>query len=320
VSNRDFPAPYRSGLSGYGRGSGARSSGGQHSSRSKRGGLRDAARSLLSGGAQASSGGSHSGVREDAYPPRRAARGRTGGDSGDFWDQPGTTSGRGASRFGTGVRDIRDDLRERLRRNGVHGEWDTADAPPRRRRSGGDRGGPGSPDGGKRRKGSWWRHWTWKKVLTLCAALIGCLVILAAAAVAYAYSKTPIPDVQASVMQQASKVYFSDGKTQVGQFGSTNRIILTYNQIPVRLRNAVVAAEDKNFWHEGGISPTGILRAAYYDLTSSGGNLQGGPSSWSGTITKASAPRRRSAARSRRSSWRRSWRSPSPRSGSSSST
>ena len=42
------------------------------------------------------------------------------------------------------------------------------------------------------------------------------------------------------------------------------------------LRNAVVAAEDKNFWHEGGISPTGILRAAYYDLTSSGGNLQGG--------------------------------------------
>ena len=37
----------------------------------------------------------------------------------------------------------------------------------------------------------------------------------------------------------------------------------------------MVAAEDKNFWHEGGISPTGILRAAYYDLTSSGGNLQG---------------------------------------------
>jgi len=276
VSNRDFPAPYRSGLGGYGRGPGARSSGGQHSSRSKRGGLRDAARSLLSGGAQASSGGSHSGVREDAYPPRRAARGRTGGGSRDSWDEPGTTSGSGASRFGTGVRDIRDDLRERLRRNGVHGEWDTADAPPRRRRSGGGRGGPAVPDGGKRRKGSWWRHWTWKKVLTVFAALIGCLVILVAAGVAYAYSKTPIPDVQASVMQQASKVYFSDGKTQVGQFGSTNRIILTYNQMPVVLRNAVVAAEDKNFWHEGGISPTGIIRAAYYDLTSSGGNLQGG--------------------------------------------
>ena len=76
-------------------------------------------------------------------------------------------------------------------------------------------------------------------------------------------------------MQQASKVYFSDGKTEVGQFGQTNRVILTYNQFPPVIRNAVVAAEDKNFWHEGGISPTGILRAAYYDLTSSGGNLQG---------------------------------------------
>ena len=180
------------------------------------------------------------------------------------------------SRFGTGVRDIRDDLRERLRRNGVRGDWDTPDARPRRQR-GGDWGGPGGPDGGEpRRKGSWWRHWTWKKALTIVAGLIGGVVMLAAAGVAYAYSKTPIPDVQSTVMQQASKVYFSDGKTQVGQFGSTNRVILTYNQIPPMLRNAVVAAEDKNFWHEGGISPTGILRAAYDDLTSSGGSLQGG--------------------------------------------
>jgi membrane peptidoglycan carboxypeptidase len=175
------------------------------------------------------------------------------------------------------VRDIRDDLRERLRRNGVRGDWDTSDAPPRRRRSGGgDWGGPDGPGGGQRRKGSWWRHWTWKKALTLVAALIGGVVMLAAVGVAYAYSKTPIPDVQASVMQQASKVYFSDGKTQVGQFGSTNRVILTYNQIPAVLRAAVVAAEDKNFWHEGGISPTGIIRAAYYDLTSNSGSLQGG--------------------------------------------
>ena len=32
----------------------------------------------------------------------------------------------------------------------------------------------------------------------------------------------------------------------------------------------MVAAEDKNFWTEGGISPTGILRAACDDVTSSG--------------------------------------------------
>src|SRR5215471_3330941 len=53
VSNRDFPAPYRSGLGGSGRRPGGRSSGGQHSTRSSRSGLRNAARSLLGGGAEA---------------------------------------------------------------------------------------------------------------------------------------------------------------------------------------------------------------------------------------------------------------------------
>src|SRR5215470_4646540 len=174
VSNRDFPAPYRSKPGGYGRRAGGRSPGGQHSSRSSRAGLRR-------GGAEASSGGGRSGVGGDVYEPRRAAPGRSGGGSRDSWDEPGTTWGRSAARFGTGVRDIRDDLRERLRRNGVRGDWDTADAPPRRRRTdGGDRGGPDGPDGGKGRKGRWWRHWTWKKALTLVAALIGGVVMLAA--------------------------------------------------------------------------------------------------------------------------------------------
>jgi membrane peptidoglycan carboxypeptidase len=107
-------------------------------------------------------------------------------------------------------------------------------------------------------------------------AIVCGLLILGAVGVAYAYSKVKIPNVQAAVFQQQSKVYFSDGKTLVGTFGRTNRIILSYSQFPPLLRNAVVAAEDKNFWHEGGISPTGIIRAAYSDLTSSGGNLQGG--------------------------------------------
>ena len=40
--------------------------------------------------------------------------------------------------------------------------------------------------------------------------------------------------------------------------------------------NAVVAAEDRNFFNEGGISPTGIVRAAYQDLTGNDGSLQGG--------------------------------------------
>ena len=78
-----------------------------------------------------------------------------------------------------------------------------------------------------------------------------------------AYSSTPIPtDVSALALQQSSTVYFSDGKTVVGKFGTTNRQVLTSSQIPAQLKNAVVAAEDRNYYNEGGVSPTGILRAA----------------------------------------------------------
>jgi membrane peptidoglycan carboxypeptidase len=123
----------------------------------------------------------------------------------------------------------------------------------------------------------WWRHWTWRKALAVAASGCGGLMMVGAIGVGVAYGKTPIPDPQAAALQQSSIVYFNDGKTEVGQFGSMDRQRLTINQVPPMVRNAVVAAEDKNFYHEGGISPTGILRAAYYDLTnSSSGNLQGG--------------------------------------------
>ena len=254
MSNRDFPAPYRPGRGpeglpgqgssfpyrpgsragyasasqtgrrvlgglGYGRGR----SGGQHS-RSSRGTLW---------------GGGRDGVREDSYAPRRAAPGPGGRSSRSGAQNGGTGSsgrrsaaqGRTTARFGTGVRDIRDDLRERLRRNGVRGAWgEPGGGQPARRggRGGDDWDGPGGPRGRKpRRKGSWWRHWSWKKVLTLAAALFGVFLIVVAAGIAYAYSKTPIPNPQASVTYQASKVYFSDGKTEVGQFGTANRVILT---------------------------------------------------------------------------------------------
>jgi membrane peptidoglycan carboxypeptidase len=225
--------------------------------------------------------------------------------------------GRDSDPFSPARRDVRDDLREKLRRNGI-GDWNGAGRSRQRAGGNGTRedgwddsmagrmrsrfsrhpaGGeddwdsPGGPSRGRsrkkgvggdgpggrppRRKGSWWRHWSWKKVLGVVAAIFGFFIIVGAATVAYAYSKTTIPNVQTGVYEQQSKVYFSNGKTLIGTYGTTNRIILNYNQIPAVLRDAVVAAEDKNFWHEGGISPSGIIRAAYYDLTSSGGNLQG---------------------------------------------
>ena len=205
---------------------------------------------------------------------RTGSAGGAGQDAGVTYGGPG---GNGNGYTGNGQR------RQRTQRHGLRrpaAGWfhrpEGARCPPApgaaRRRCGGFDGG-----GREHRKGDWWRHWTLKKAVSIAAIAAGVMVILGAAGAGIAYAKTPVPtDPQLSAIQSASTVYFSNNKTRVGQFGTVDRQKLLYSQIPAVLRNAVVAAEDKNFWHEGGISPGGILRAAYYDLTSSGGNLQGG--------------------------------------------
>ncbi|MGO9781473.1 MAG: transglycosylase domain-containing protein [Streptosporangiaceae bacterium] len=142
-------------------------------------------------------------------------------------------------------------------------------------------GGRGNGPGRGKVKGSWWRHWTWRKVAGLAAAGFGGLILLCVAGVSYAYAKTAVPtDVSQAAMQQQSTVYFSDGKTVLGTFGNTDRQLLQYNQISPLMRDAVVAAEDRSFYTEGGVSPKGIVRAAYEDVFNgggtSGGSLQGG--------------------------------------------
>ena len=81
----------------------------------------------------------------------------------------------------------------------------------------------------------------------------------------------------ANVTDQTTTVYYSDGHTVLGTIGTVDRQDLTINQIPKGLQDAVISAEDRGFWTEGGISPTGILRAAYEDVTGgSGASPQGG--------------------------------------------
>ncbi|MBO0802789.1 MAG: penicillin-binding protein, partial [Nocardiopsaceae bacterium] len=148
------------------------------------------------------------------------------------------------------------------------------------RRPGYGPGGPRRPGYGARRppvKRSWWRTWTWKKALIVAGSSFFGLILLMFAAGFYMYSVTPVPSqALASAVTQNSTVYFNDGKTVVGTFGNTHRTNLTYNQIPKIMDQAAMAAEDRSFMTEGGIDPQGMLRAAYDDLTSSGGSLAGG--------------------------------------------
>ena len=152
---------------------------------------------------------------------------------------------------------------------------------PRRARGPSGFGGPGRRGldrTGVKVKGSWWRHWTWQKAVGVLLAVIGAVIVLGAIAMAVVYEETPVPSAaMAATGYSQSVVYSSDG-TLIGRFGTTNRQMLTYAQLQQSpaLINAVLAAEDRNFFNEGGISPTGIMRAAYEDIRGGNGSLQGG--------------------------------------------
>jgi membrane peptidoglycan carboxypeptidase len=111
---------------------------------------------------------------------------------------------------------------------------------------------------------------SFRQVLVL--GLIGFLCVLAVVSVAYA--RTTIPSPNELVRAQTTIVYFSDGKTEIGRFGSQNRINITIDQVPDYVQKAVLAAEDRTFYTNKGISPTGIVRAFWNNLR--GGSTQGG--------------------------------------------
>lgn len=228
--------------------------------------------------------------RGDVYG-RTGSRGRRDG-GGDGFERVGTRERAGGYGRSTGDQG---DERERYGlgnpagrgdgsgRRGGYGRGDGSGGRPRsprygtEERTGNGRNGGGRGDKPAKRKGSWWRHWTWKKVVAVILGGFGAIIVAAATFLGVSYATTPIPtDVSALALQQSSTVYFSDGKSAVGTFGTTNRTVLPSSQIPAQMKHAVVAAEDRNFYNEGGISPTGIVRALYDNITGSGSSLQGG--------------------------------------------
>ncbi len=62
-----------------------------------------------------------------------------------------------------------------------------------------------------------------------------------------------------------TEIYADDG-TAIGSFALEHRVIVSYNQIPPVLRNAVIAIEDQHFESHWGVDILGIIRAAGKDL------------------------------------------------------
>ena len=90
---------------------------------------------------------------------------------------------------------------------------------------------------------------------------------------AIAYFTVSIPDPNAYVNSQATIIQYANGE-EIGRMGAQNRTIVSLTKIPLHLREAVMAAEDRDFYSNKAFSPVGILRALKNNLL--GGSIQGG--------------------------------------------
>ena len=90
---------------------------------------------------------------------------------------------------------------------------------------------------------------------------------------AFAYFTVQIPDPNQYVNSQATVIQYVDG-SEIGRVGAQDRTSIQLASVPISVRHAIMAAEDRNFYTEHAFSPSGILRALWHNLR--GGSLQGG--------------------------------------------
>jgi membrane peptidoglycan carboxypeptidase len=113
------------------------------------------------------------------------------------------------------------------------------------------------------------------KLIRLGIFLAGFGFVAGATLFAIAWFTVSIPDPNAYVNSQSTIIQYSNG-TEIGRVGTQNRQILPLAKIPMRLRYAVMAAEDRNYYANRAFSPTGIARAIFNNVKSGSLNSEGG--------------------------------------------
>jgi membrane peptidoglycan carboxypeptidase len=91
---------------------------------------------------------------------------------------------------------------------------------------------------------------------------------------AVGYASTDIPSPNELVGAQTTTVLYADGTTPMGEFAAQDRTMVTSEQVPEHVKQAVIAAEDRSFYDNRGVSPSGIARAFWNNLR--GNSTQGG--------------------------------------------
>jgi penicillin-binding protein 1A len=106
------------------------------------------------------------------------------------------------------------------------------------------------------------------------AALLGAaglaLLVAYALIASFLYLEPSLPTVDAMAtgsLPVPLRIYTGSGQL-IAQIGEKRRVLVAYEDIPVLVREAFVAAEDQRFFTHHGFDYSGVLRAALVDLTS----------------------------------------------------
>ncbi|MCW2579945.1 MAG: glycosyl transferase, family 51, partial [Blastococcus sp.] len=115
------------------------------------------------------------------------------------------------------------------------------------------------------------RRPSWKKLVLggLGGGVLGAVLLVGAG-----YALTDIPEPSESATQQATRILYAD-RSELGRIGKQNRIEVPLDKVSDDAEHAVLAAEDRGFYTEPGVSPRGIARALFANVQG-GGVEQGG--------------------------------------------
>jgi len=109
---------------------------------------------------------------------------------------------------------------------------------------------------------------------------VGIVVLFVLLVGLFAYFRKDLPqlsNISGQNLGGSITYYDRTGTTVLWQdYSAVKRIAVPSNSISTYVKEATVAVEDKNFYHEGAFSVTGTFRAAFNDLLGGGGGLQGG--------------------------------------------
>ncbi|ONM45933.1 transglycosylase domain-containing protein [Nocardia donostiensis] len=146
-------------------------------------------------------------------------------------------------------------------RRAVQGRSGPPSGPPPRRGGGGGSDGPAGRRPGQKKS-------RWRIVRRVIYVLMALAIVVPSTVFLIAYSSVSVPQPGDLKTNQVATIYAADGESVISKVvpPEGNRTEVSIDQIPPHVRNAVTAAEDRDFYSNPGFSVSGFARAARDNL------------------------------------------------------